>query len=154
MKLRYQRVSYRTSASAGRHLERMLDYLLDASRSTAAINERGEWRPPVDVYETESELAVLVELAGMDEEDIEVVLFDDVIVVKGERRPAFGADEDPTYYEAGVRYGRYRAEVFLPVAVDADRVQARYDNGFLRIRLPKPSSVRLRPAMVSDSTDG
>ncbi|MDP9379396.1 MAG: Hsp20/alpha crystallin family protein [Chloroflexota bacterium] len=154
MKLRYQRVSYSGSVDAGRQLERMLDYLLDASRTSAAVNGRGEWRPPVDMYETDSELAVHVELAGMNEDDIEVILFDDVLVIKGERKPAFGVAGNLTYYEAGVRYGRYRAEVFLPITVEAEQVEARYENGFLRIRLPKPSSIRLRPALVSDSTNG
>ena len=151
MKLRYQRVSYTTSASAGRQMERMLDYLLDASRN-AALSASGEWRPPVDVYETHSEIAVLVELAGVNEDEIDVVLFEDVLLVKGERRPALGADEDMTYYEAGVRYGRYRAEIFLPSPVDADGVHARYESGFLSVRLPKPSARRLATVM-SDSID-
>ncbi len=148
MKLRFQRVSYCNSGSAEKELERMLDYLLDASRSTA-VNMRGEWRPPVDVYQTEHELAVLMELAGMNEEEIEVILFDDVLVVKGERKPALTSGGDLTYYEAGVRYGKFRAEVVLPAVVDADNVQAEYENGFLKVILPK-LSVRLRPTLVSD----
>lgn len=143
MKLRYQRVSYRGTAAANRQMERMLDYLWDTSRNTP-WGAHGEWRPPIDVYQTTGEVSVLVELAGMNEEDIEVILYEDVVVITGERKPFAFTGEDLTYHEAGVRYGRFRAEVFVPVAVDADEAQALYENGFLRIRLPKPH-VRLQP---------
>jgi len=139
MKLQYQRVSYISTVAAGRQLERMLDYLMDASRNTA-LNAAGEWRPPVDVYQMDDELTVLIELAGMLEDDIEVVLFDDVLVVKGERKPTLEAERELTYYEAGVRYGQFRVEVFLPLQVEADRVEASYQNGFLRIKLPRQAS--------------
>ena len=152
MKLRYQRVSYTSTEGAGRQLERLLDYMLDASRNTA-LNMRGEWRPPVDVYGTDAHVEVLVELAGMDEEDIEVVLFEDVLVVKGERKPRPSADQDLTYYEAGVRYGRFRAEVFLPSAVEAESVEATYTDGFLQIRLPKRTARQLRPTVTGNRTD-
>lgn len=150
MKLRYQRVSYISTVAAGRQLERMLDYLMDASRNTA-LNAAGEWRPPVDVFQMDDELTVLVELAGMVEDDIEVVLFDDVLVVKGERKPALDAERELTYYEAGVRYGQFRVEVFLPLPIDADRVDASYENGFLRINLPTNAG-RVQTAVVLDDT--
>ncbi|MEJ7653816.1 MAG: Hsp20/alpha crystallin family protein [Chloroflexia bacterium] len=131
MKLRYQRVSYRSVGTTGRQLNRMLDYLWDAPRNSH-LNAHGEWRPPVDVFQTDTAMTVLVELAGMDEEDIEVVLFNDVVVITGERKPPIGGDEDLTYHEAGVRYGRFRADVFLPASVD--RITHRRGTGsFLKI---------------------
>ncbi len=150
MKLRYQRVSYISTVAAGRQLERMLDYLMDASRNTA-LNAAGEWRPPVDVFQMDDELTVLIELAGMAEDDIEVVLFDDVLVVKGERKPTIDAERELTYYEAGVRYGEFRVEVFLPLKVEVDRVEASYQNGFLRIGLPRQTS-SLQNTVVLDNT--
>ena len=136
MKLRYRRVSYGSVSATSRQMERMLDYLWDTSRA-ATMGLRGEWRPPVDVYQTGDAVAIVMEIAGMNEEDIEVVLFDDVIVVTGERKPLREVDEDLTYHEAGVRYGRFRAEVLLPAPVDAENTQAVYENGFLSVRLPK-----------------
>ncbi|MDQ3327442.1 MAG: Hsp20 family protein [Chloroflexota bacterium] len=141
MKLRYQRVSYISTVAAGRQLERMLDYLMDASRNTA-LNAAGEWRPPVDVFQMDDELTVLVELAGMVEDDIEVVLFDDVLVVKGERKPALDPERELTYYEAGVRYGQFRVEVFLRSQIEVELIEASYQNGFLRIKLPNQANMR------------
>jgi hypothetical protein len=87
-----------------------------------------------------------MELAGMREEDIEVTLYEDALVVTGRR------DEDPDhgdttfYHEAQIRYGTFRAEVLLPTAVDRDHVEARYENGFLRISLPKMVRAEREPA--------
>ena len=144
MKLRFQRVSLRGSALSDRQLERMLDYLWDASRKTA-LSCAAEWRPPLDVYQTERDVCVVAELAGMDEEEIEVTLFDDVVVISGERVPAAPDGEGLTYQEAGVRYGRFRAEVFLPSSVMADGAQATYDQGLLKVSLPKRAT-RLQPS--------
>jgi hypothetical protein len=103
----------------------MLDYLMDASRNTA-LNAAGEWRPPVDVFQMDDELTVLIELAGMAEDDIEVVLFDDVLVVKGERKPTIDGERELTYYEAGggllALEGRSRPRrSFIPEWLPEDR---------------------------------
>ena len=142
MKLRFYRFSYSRPDTRGKQVERMLDYLWDASRG-ATWSAPGEWRPPVDVFQTATEVSVVVELAGMDEDDIEVILFDDVLVITGERKPLLSDGEDLQYHEAGVRYGRFRAEVLLPVPVVADGVGAWYEHGLLRITLPKQEKVRV-----------
>ncbi len=136
MKLSYRRVNLRGSGIGEEQFDRVLDYLWDASR-TGALGAYGEWRPPVDVCQTEKEVRVLVELAGMREDDIEVTLFEDVILITGEREASAPTGDGLTYHEAGIRYGRFRVEVFLPSTVEPDRVQAVYENGFLRIDLPK-----------------
>ncbi len=148
MKLRYRRASYIGANPASKHLEHLLDCLWDASRNPA-LGTTGEWRPAVDVYQTAGEVVVRAELAGVNEEDIEATVFSDVLVVSGERRwPPSGADI--TYHEAGIRYGPFRVEVFIPAAVDVDRATAQYENGFLTVSLPKtPASVRTVSEMSS-----
>ena len=94
------------------------------------------WQPDADTYETESAIEVLVELAGLDEDDFEVQLFEDVLVVEGHRRlPSCAAGA--VYHAAGIRQGPFQVEVALPAAVDAERVEAHYERGLLRITLPK-----------------
>jgi HSP20 family molecular chaperone IbpA len=94
------------------------------------------WRPDADTYETESTIEVLVELAGLDEDDFEVQLFEDVLVVEGDRRLPSCA-EGAVYHAAGIRQGPFQVEVVLPAAVDAERIEARYERGLLRVTLPK-----------------
>lgn len=94
------------------------------------------WRPPTDVYETPEELVVLLEIAGVAEEDMAVTLFSDLLVIEGTREqpPASGIH---ACHRLGIKYGAFRSEVYLPVAVDHDHVRAEYQNGLLRITLKK-----------------
>jgi HSP20 family molecular chaperone IbpA len=93
------------------------------------------WRPEADVYETATAFTVTVEVGGIDEEDLEVTLFEDGVVVEGERRLA--CEEACVYHAASIRQGPFRLEVLLPATVDRTAVEAHYDRGLLRIRLPK-----------------
>ena len=97
---------------------------------------QGRWRPDTDTYETASALEVIVDLAGVDEDDFEVHLFEDALVVEG-RRAVPSAPDARMYHAVGIRQGPFRAEVPLPAPVDGDRVDASYDRGLLRISLPK-----------------
>jgi HSP20 family protein len=89
----------------------------------------------VDTYETATAVEVVVDLAGVEEDDFEVQLFDDALVVEGHRQPL--SQEGAVYHAAGIRHGPFRVELPLPAPVDPERVEARYDRGLLRITLPK-----------------
>src|SRR5918999_5097936 len=94
------------------------------------------WRPDADTYETATTVEIVVDLAGVEEDDIEVQLFEDVLVVEG-RRQLPSCQEGAVYHAASIRQGPFRVELPLPAPVDAERVEARYDRGLLRITLPK-----------------
>jgi HSP20 family molecular chaperone IbpA len=100
------------------------------------------WRPPVEVYETDDSLVVLVELAGMNEDDIEVVLDDAVMTVRGDRRPA-ACEDRRTVHAMGILYGPFAADVYLPFSVNHDEVEATYESGMLRVRLPRATVTRI-----------
>ena len=78
----------------------------------------------------------MVDLAGVEEDDLEVQLFEDMLVVEGRRRLP-SCQEGAVYHAVGIRQGPFRVELPLPAPVDAERVEARYDRGLLRITLPK-----------------
>lgn len=100
------------------------------------LSGRPCWRPDADMREVGRTIEVLVDLAGVDEDDVDVLLFDDALVVEGERRlPA--CEEATVYHTAGVRQGPFRLELPLVAPVDPDAVDARYDRGLLRITLRK-----------------
>ena len=100
------------------------------------------WRPPVEAYETDDALVVLVELAGMSEDEIEVVLDDSVMTVRGNRRPAI-CEERRTVHTMGILYGPFAAEVYLPFSVEHEGVEATYEAGVLRVRLPRAAVTRV-----------
>ncbi len=102
---------------------------------------QGRWAPDADMFETAATVEIVVDLAGVGEDDFEIELFDDALIIEGRRRLA-GGDDATIYHAAGIRQGPFRLEVGLPVAVDPDRVEARYDRGLVRITLGKRAGGR------------
>lgn len=101
----------------------------------------GRWRPDADSYETATTFEIIVDLAGVDEDDFEVHLFEDALVVEGHRRlPA--RQDGGVYHAAGVRQGPFRLELPLPAPIDGEQVEAHYDRGLLCISLPKQAEPR------------
>lgn len=95
------------------------------------------FRPPADLFETPDAWVLKVEIAGMDEGAFEIVLYEDALVVAGSRScplPNAGA----RVWSTEIRDGPFRLALPVPGAIDRDRVQARYERGFLYVELPKP----------------
>lgn len=132
--MRYRRSTYRYAAVVGTSQTWPLGDVWPSDRVRLLV--QGRWRPDVDIYETAVSIEVLVDLAGVDEDDFEVQLFQDALVVEG-RRQLPACEEAALYHAAGIRQGPFRLEVPLPALVDPDRVEARHDRGLLRISLGK-----------------
>ena len=94
------------------------------------------WAPPYDLYETDAGLTATVELAGVDPDAVDVLLFDNALVVEGQRRLVPDAPR-ACYHTATIRQGPFRTEIPLPFEVDPERVSATYEQGLLRIALPR-----------------
>jgi HSP20 family protein len=93
------------------------------------------WRPPTDVYETADELIVVIELAGVSEDDMAVTLFSDLLIVEGRRECIFKDMNE--CHQLGIKYGDFRAEIHITVPVDSEKVTAEYKNGLLKVSLRK-----------------
>jgi HSP20 family protein len=92
------------------------------------------WSPPTDLYETAEAFVVRIEIAGMREEDFEVVLDENLLMVSGIRPDR---NERRAYHQMEIWFGRFELWVEIPIPVDADASLAEYKDGFLLIRLPK-----------------
>ena len=134
--MRYRRLSYRYAMAVQSGQPWALGEMWQSDRLRLVAQSR--WRPDSDVYETATTLAITVDLAGVDEDDFEVQLFEDVLIVEG-RRQLPVCDEGAMYHAASIRQGPFRVTLPLPVPVDAERVEARYERGLLSITLPKRS---------------
>lgn len=110
--------------------------------------------PEADVVETENEIRVLMDAPGMAPGDIEISLENNLLVVSGERRPTWGesAEERFTWHLSERRYGRFTRSFILPRDVDADRIEAHFENGVLSVSIPK--SERARRRRIEIRTDG
>ena len=132
--MRYRRLSYRYAMVVRSGHTWALADIWPSDRLRLLVQPR--WRPDADMYETASTVEIILDLAGIDEDDYEVQLFEDALVVEGRRRLP-SCQEGAVYQAAGIRQGPFKIELPLPAPVDPERVEARHDRGLLRITLPK-----------------
>jgi len=105
------------------------------------IVARPEWRPPCDLTETDQEWLIKVELAGMREEDFEILLYEDRLIIQGYRAWS-PARREGRFHIAEIRYGPFRVEVPVLGSVQREKVSARYEAGLLSVSLPKLTEER------------
>ncbi len=91
---------------------------------------------PVELRETSDTVEVRMEAPGMNAEDFDISVVDDVLIVSGEKR-AERRETQGRYHVIECAYGRFERAVALPAEVDPSRTRASYQRGVLRIDLPK-----------------
>ncbi len=96
------------------------------------------WSPNVDIYEKGDDLVFECEAPGVDRDDIEVRVENNRLVIKGERHEEKEAgDEERDYYRVERLYGTFQRMFALPEGVKAEDISAEYNDGVLRVTLPK-----------------
>lgn len=121
-------------------MNRLFDETMQRRRGTEALDQ-GTWTPPVDIYETESEIVLVAELPGVDEKDVDIVVEDNLLTIKGERRMEKSVKEE-SYHRVERAYGGFARSFTLPHAVDSDKITATANKGVIEIRLPKPEKAK------------
>jgi HSP20 family protein len=92
------------------------------------------WSPPTDVYETEQNYVIKVEIAGMRDEDFDVAFENNTLWISGYRPDLH---ERRAYHQMEIRFGRFELAVEIPIPVSIDKATAEYKDGFLTIMLPR-----------------
>ena len=92
--------------------------------------------PSVDVYETEEAVVVVVEIPGISEEEVEIMVDGRRLVLSGERKPG-AAEQKRLYSQMEICHGPFQRELLLPAEVNAEEARAGYSQGLLQIVLPK-----------------
>lgn len=98
------------------------------------------WRPSADVLETTNGISVLIDLAGVDYEKLRVLIYEDAVILEGERRlPRVPMAE--IYHQAEIPQGKFRLEIALPMPIDMEDVDATYDRGLLHLTFTKTEAL-------------
>lgn len=108
----------------------------------------GAWMPPADLHETDDAYLVELDVPGMNKEDIELTTMENVLTIKGERKNEHH-DEGKGYRRFERRYGGFQRSFEIPGGFNGDKVEAHYENGVLRVTLPKreeakPKAIEVR----------
>lgn len=97
--------------------------------------------PAMDVYEDNDNVIVETPLPGIDPKDVKIEIEDNVLTVSGESTHRREVDEK-NYYRREVRSGAFYRAVALPKSVQGDRASAAYDQGILKVTVPKAEAAR------------
>lgn len=111
------------------------------SGSTAA------WNPAVDIHETANEIVVQAEVPGVEKDQIELSLENNVLTFKGERRFEKDTQED-NFHRIERAYGGFSRSFSIPTTVDESRISADYKDGVLTVTLPKTQQAKARQIAV------
>lgn len=126
--------------------------MLEGSLSLEPVMPVG-WMPAVDIVEKPDALIVTAELPGINAKEVDVSVDDGVLTISGEKEEEKkeGA-ADSQYYLFERSYGSFRRSFTLPNAVDVDKISAEFDNGLLKVTLPKTENVKAKGKKISVST--
>lgn len=127
-------------------LDKYFDYFFGAHRPAMMPMEEG-WHPAADLFETEKEIVIIVDIAGIQVKDVNLVLHKDTLKLAGVRRE-LTEDNRRQYHKMEVAYGPFERLFRLPQPVEPDNVTASYKDGFLSIRLVKCSKNLLKKKMT------
>jgi HSP20 family protein len=105
------------------------------------------WIPAMDLVETQDEFVLRADLPGMSENDVKVELEDNVLTIAGERK-AEHEQRKEGYYRIERSSGHFSRSLTLPDGVDPEAVRARFDDGVLEVRIPKPEQRKPRKVAI------
>jgi HSP20 family protein len=106
--------------------------------------------PSVEVIETDKDVRVSAELPGLDEKDVEVLMSDNVLTIRGEKRSEV-EDKDRAFSER--TYGRFERRIPLGWDVEEDKVNASFQNGVLTVTMPKSAKAAAKARRIAINRD-
>ena len=110
------------------------------------------WVPALDVWETPTEVVYAFDLPGIREEQIAIEVKDETLTISADRQKTEETSENG-FYRFERRYGTFARAVGLPQGVDQDNISARYENGVLEVRVPKPEEQKPKKIELSKTID-
>ncbi|HOP55090.1 MAG TPA: Hsp20/alpha crystallin family protein [bacterium] len=134
---------FRELESLRREMDRIFDEVFGRASFSGReselepIEEFGRaWTPACDIYETDKEVVVKANLPGVSKDNVEVVVTEDAVTIKGEAKEESEVKEK-NYYRKELSYGAFQRVIPLPVPVKSDEAKATFKDGILEIRAPK-----------------
>jgi HSP20 family protein len=105
------------------------------------LGTNGSLTVPVDMYETDDSLVVSAAVPGLKPEDVDITISGNVLTIKGEFKAEEKGKRGSVHFQER-RYGRFQRSVSLPSIVDTEAVEATFENGILKVTLPKTEEAR------------
>lgn len=130
-----------------REMNRLFDDVFSRfENSMPSLVGRATAWPSLEVSETDNAVRVVAEVPGMTEKDVEVLVSDDVLTIRGEKKEQF---EDSGRHFSERYYGRFERRIPLPFEVEDDKAEASFENGVLTVTLPKSPTAEARTKRIA-----
>ena len=110
-------------------------------RPCLLLSRPNKWAPTVDVFEKDEMLVIQVDLPGLKKGDVKVSLEEGSLVITGERKKEKKVKKE-NYFRAERASGRFYRRMMLPVETETENIEADFDDGVLKIRIPKPPEAK------------
>ena len=128
-----------------KEMDRLWNRFLGETPFARTFNEM--WSPSVDISETKDDFVVKAELPGLEAKDVNVSISGNVLTIKGEKK-AEEEEKDEHYHRVERYSGSFQRVFQLPSGVKADKVEASFDKGVLKVTLPKVEEAKKKEIEV------
>jgi HSP20 family protein len=146
----------RELANMRNDMDRMMEHFFEEPFFANAANwpqrNGGAWNLALDVAEDTDNYIVKASVPGINPDDIEITLTDNVLTIKGETK-AEQESKETNWHVRERRYGSFMRSVTLPAPVDADKVEATNEHGVLTLRLPKAEAVKPKKIAIRNTVN-
>lgn len=139
---------FREAVTLREAMDRLFDdsFVPSGRRNGERMGER-VWRLPLDAYVTPDDIVVIANMPGVKSEEVEITIEGDTLTIRGER-PAPLSNVDYVMQERP--FGKFQRTLSINIPVDADKAEARYENGLLTLTIPKAEAVKPRTIQITN----
>lgn len=137
----------------GSQMDQLIGNLMRESSVWQGHGDKGYMRLALDVREDDHGYNVKASLPGIDPENLDISFSENKLTIQGKVQ-AESVDENAKWHLRERHSGEFMRSITLPAAVDADAIQAAYENGVLTLALPKAEDVKPRKIAVRATGDG
>ena len=104
------------------------------------------WHPPTDIYETESAFKIRLEIAGMDEDQFNIVFEQNTLSIFGYRTDEIEKESRRSFHQMEIHFGEFLVQIPVNHPIEHEKITAEFNNGFLKVTLPKafPRRINIR----------
>ncbi|MGE5223760.1 MAG: Hsp20/alpha crystallin family protein [Omnitrophica WOR_2 bacterium] len=132
-------------------LREAVDRMMERSFSNSPYSANMEWGLPLDVVENEDEFLVKASLPGINPDDLDITYNDRILTIKGEIKGDEGT-KGSKYHLRERWAGSFSRSITLPTRVDAEHIDAKYQDGILTLHLPKTEETKPRRIQINSES--
>lgn len=139
---------FREMVSLRDAMDRLFEESFVRPSGRSSFGTNGGLTVPVDMYETDDSLVVSASVPGLQPEDVDISISGNTLTIKGEFRSEQEGERGNVHFQER-RYGKFQRALGLPANVNADEVEATFDDGILKITLPKAEEAKPKQIPVT-----